>query len=297
MIDRCELMEAALESIPAGLALLDCEGRLAFGNRAAGRITGFLSLVTVTRPIPVGLEPLLLAHALNGAQEAPTVMRPERYALTRAQHRLGRELPLMMRTVILRDRLGTRVGSAVLFHLAESLDALLHGETREDTGLDAAQAEIEEQAKSAFEDFLSGMAPLGLLWFTVDQAHDLRKTHGAGACDTMIERIGRTLANGLHPAEELGRWGDDEFLVLSHEPTAERLAAHGQVLAGLARTSDFRWWGDRLSLTVSVGAALAMRSETLAQLFSRTQAAMLTSVHAGGSHITLAPEKGDFSPA
>ena len=40
--------------------------------------------------------------------------------------------------------------------------------------------------------------------------------------------------------------------MLSHEPTAERLAAHGQSLAGLARTSDFRWWGDKLSLTVSV---------------------------------------------
>jgi chemotaxis protein MotA len=29
------------------------------------------------------------------------------------------------------------------------------------------------------------------------------------------------------------------------------------VLAGLARTADFRWWGDRVSLTVSIGAAQA----------------------------------------
>jgi GGDEF domain-containing protein len=113
----------------------------------------------------------------------------------------------------------------------------------------------------------------------------------------MIERVERTLTNGLRPAEELGRWGDDEFMVLSHEPSASSLAAHAQVLAGLARTSDFRWWGDRLSLTVSIGAAQAVETESLPQLFERAQAAMLASVHEGGNHITLAPERSACSPS
>ena len=75
----------------------------------------------------------------------------------------------------------------------------------------------------------------------------------------------------MRPAEELGRWGDDEFLVISHEHTPEMLAAHAQALAGLARTADFRWWGDRVSLTVSIGAAQADLDETLAQLLERAQ--------------------------
>jgi hypothetical protein len=48
-------------------------------------------------------------------------------------------------------------------------------------------------------------------------------------------------------------------------PSASSLAAHAQVLAG--RISDFRWWGDRLSLTVSIGAAQAVEMESLPQLF------------------------------
>ena len=103
--------------------------------------------------------------------------------------------------------------------------------------------------------------------------------------------------HGLRPTEQMGRWGDDEFLVLSHERTAEMLAAHAQVLAGLARTTDFRWWGDRVSLTVSIGAAQADQDETLAQLLERAQAAMLTSIHAGGNHITLAPGRQACSPS
>jgi GGDEF domain-containing protein len=113
----------------------------------------------------------------------------------------------------------------------------------------------------------------------------------------MFEKVERTLANGLKPAEEMGQWGDDEFLVLSHERTAESLAAHAQTLAGLARTTDFRWWGDRVSLTVSIGAAQAEQGESLAQLLERAQAAMLSSVHLGGNHITPAMRRQPCLPS
>ena len=101
---------------------------------------------------------------------------------------------------------------------------------------------------------------------------------------------GKALAQGLRPAEEAGRWGDDEFLIISHERTAEMLAAHAQALAGMARTADFRWWGDRVSITVSIGAAQAChdRNEGLAQLLESAQNAMESSIHAGGNCITSA---------
>jgi GGDEF domain-containing protein len=51
--------------------------------------------------------------------------------------------------------------------------------------------------------------------------------------------VQRALAQGLRPAEEVGRWGDDEFLIISHERTPEMLAAHAQVLPG--------WPGRRIS--------------------------------------------------
>ena len=74
------------------------------------------------------------------------------------------------------------------------------------------------------------------------------------------------MANGLRPGEELGRWGEFELLIVSCERTPEMLAAHGRMLAGLARTADFRWWGDRVSLTVSIGAAQAGRERDIGAL-------------------------------
>jgi diguanylate cyclase (GGDEF)-like protein len=199
--------------------------------------------------------------------------------------------------MVLRNELDARIGRAIIFHPAESMDALPHGDHTDRTGVGASQADFEDRLSVLFDDFVHGGLPFGVLWITVDQAHDLRKTHGAGACEAMLEKVERALAHGLRPGEEFVRWGDDEFLVLSHERTAEMLVAHGQTLAGLARTADFRWWGDRTSLTVSIGAAQTDSDGTLVGLLERAKAAMLSSFHEGGNRITAAPGGNSCLPS
>ncbi len=193
-----------------------------------------------------------------------------------------------MRTRVLRDGLGTRIGSVVAFREAEPRDALPHGTVTPDSDAVDAQARVEERVEELFNDCKYRDLPFGLLWISVDQAEDLRKTHGTRACEAMLERVERRLTNGLRLNEEMGRWGDDEFLVIAYEPCGEVLEAHAQSLAGLARTADFRWWGDRVSLTVSIGAAHAERGESLSGLLERAQSALHSSMHEGGNHITLA---------
>ena len=53
------------------------------------------------------------------------------------------------------------------------------------------------------------------------------------------EDASERLPSGLKPAEEIGRWGDDEFLVLSHERNAAMLAAHAQTPGGLGAHDRF----------------------------------------------------------
>ena len=289
MGDRIELVEAALDILPHGIALLDEGGCIVFWNRAAESITGHATMDLLARPVPETLEPLL-CDALDESPEEDAVPETAHGVPARVRHKLGHDVPAIARTLVLRDGMGRRMGTAVVFHPAESLDALPRGECGEGSGVEKSQADLEDRIEEVFEDFTRAGVPFGILWITADQAHELRRTHGAGACEAMLEKIEHALLNGLRPAEELGRWGEDEFLVLSHERTPEMLAAHAQRLAGAARTADFRWWGDRISLTVSVGAAQANLNETLAQLLGRAQEAMVASIHEGGNHITLAPE-------
>jgi GGDEF domain-containing protein len=103
----------------------------------------------------------------------------------------------------------------------------------------------------------------------------------------------------LRPAEQVGRWGDNEFLIIAHERSTEMLAAHAQNLAGLARTADFRWWGDRISISVSIGAAQSLNSadESLMLLLERARTAVEASNQAGGNRATLAPERPACLPS
>ena len=289
MTDRTELVEAALESYPEGIALFDMEDHLVFWNRAAETLTGYSGGDVVGRSIPAALEALTICGDYEMDANAANSPRQARGALVHAQHKRGHDVPTMARKVVLRNGLGARIGTAAMFHPAEHTNALPHGETSQGAEVQQSQFELQDHLEAEYEAFLHEAVPFGVLWISVDQAQEMRKTHGARACEAMLETVERTLANGLRAGEEVGRWGDDEFLILSHERSGQVLASHGQTLAGLARTSDFHWWGDRMSLTVSVGVAEADVAETLPQFLARAQSAKLSSTYAGGNQVSLAP--------
>lgn len=290
MIDRTELLESAMDSVQEGIALFALNGEIVFWNQAAEETTGYPCIELMGREVPAGLKSLVPDNMSQSEWRPALGVRFSSGALLTAHHKLGHEVQIRARTRPLRDVLGERIGTAVVFHPAETLDALPRGTWGDDPELAAGQSDLEERLRSEFEACNGSSLPFGVLWIKVDQAEKLHKTHGSGACAAMTEKIEHALSAGLRPAEVLGRWGDDEFLVISHERTPEMLNAHGRVLVGLARTAEFKWWGDRVSLTVSIGAAQACNEadETLAALLERAQRAMETSSCNGGNCVTSA---------
>lgn len=281
--------------MPDGVAVFDRAGNVALWNAAAEAITGFSSEELPASSLPSDLDDLLRD---KGQAQKPFAGGTKRGTQFRTHHKLGHAVTVIARQLTLRDSMGEVLGRVVLFHPAERIDALPGGDDGAEQKSPANQIEFEERLNLEFEDFLDGVQPLGLMRVTVDQNHALRKTHGAAACQAMIEKVLHALASGLRPTEELGRWGEDDFLILAHERSPEMLARHAVKLAGLARTADFRWWGDRISLTVSIGAAQAQRSVPLAELLERTRKAMEASMRQGGNRVTCAPrDKEDDSSA
>ncbi len=290
MTDHSELLEAALHSRPDGIALLDIGGEVVFWNRAAELITGYNCVDVLARPIPALLGPLLSESALQENLPLGRVPPLATGALVHVRHKLGHTVPAIARRVELRNGIGERIGMAVVFHPSESLDALPDGEGGEQIREIQSRAELEERLQAEFDDFSQGGPPFGVLWIGIDQAEEMKKTHGMDACRVMLDKVRRAIARGLRPSEEMGDWGEGEFLVLAHERSQEMFLSHAQTLTGLARTADFRWWGDRISLTVSTGAAQACRrgDESVEQLLNRARHAMETSSHAGGNRTTVA---------
>ena len=290
--DRSELLESALDALAEGAAIADLDGKVVFWNGAAEIMTGYGACDVIGKTVRQIVERLVAGGIPQWVRMTDEESSRVNGNVIRIRHAFGYEFPVLARVLILRDGLGGRIGSEAVFHPADNIDALPHGESSDDVRICESQTQLEDRLARLHDDFDRGELPLGILWVTVDQAAELRRSHGSRACDAMLEAMERTLASGLKPIEEIGRWGADDFLVVSHEHNAPALAKHAQILAGLARTTEFRWWGDRISLTVSIGAAQAESGETLSALLERAQSAMLTSIRAGGNHISKAQGKG-----
>lgn len=280
--ERCELFEAALDTLGEGFALFDHDQRVVLWNREAASLTGFTAVQLVGRPLPEALQGLANPVGVNPNLDSG------HGGVVHLRHESMKDIAVQAQTRLLRDTLGRRLGMTVSFHLTRGLDALAQEDRTQSEQLRHSRADIEERLAAAYEAFLHKGDQLGILWISVDQGEQVKHTHGEQAFTGMLDVIERVLALGLHPNEFIGRWDESEFLILSHERTADQLAAHAFTLVGLARTADFRWWGDRISVTVSIGDAQAESREELPALLHRAKKAMQDSRHAGGNHVTHA---------
>jgi diguanylate cyclase (GGDEF)-like protein/PAS domain S-box-containing protein len=289
--DRAELLESALDTLGEAAGLSDLHGHVVFWNRAAEGITGYHTADVIGRRVRDLLELMVVGGSSQWVRTTELEASGDRGSMAHLRHALGYEIQVFARVITLRDGMGSRIGSAVLFHPADNIDSLPHGESNH-ARISESQMQLEDRLSRLHEDFDRGDLPLGVLWISVDQGPELRGSHGSRACEAMLESMERTLASGLKPTEEIGRWGVNDFLVLSHERNAAALLNHARMLAGLARTAEFRWWGDRISLTVSVGAAMAEQDESLSALLERAQSAMQTGIRAGGNQVSDSQGRG-----
>ncbi len=316
MRDCVTLLEATLELMEEGIAVLDPQSNVAHWNNMAAELTGYSAVEVLGRKCPENLFQINKEHqdqvaasllarrsaraqgirmhagffsqtpvALDKLAEKKNAVRP---TLVSIRHKLGHSVPGMLHKATLLDEQEVHIGEALMFYPVEEAAALPHGDSGEGAEIEAGQAEMEDRLAAAYHQWLTSGLPMSLLWIRVDQARTLRKTHGHEACEEMLHRVSDMLLRQKRPAETLGRWGDDEFLMISHEISQEVLLQHAQRLAGLARTVEFQWWGDRVELTISIGLAHATADAKLESLLERAQSAMRNSEFAGGNRVLQA---------
>jgi diguanylate cyclase (GGDEF)-like protein len=281
-----ELLEAALNHMEEAVVILDEQTNVLFWNKAATAFTGYPSQEVLAHPFPG------LYRISDSRPDRPAVSTPATHlgspTLVSMSHKLGHSLPGMLRRVTLQTALDEPFGEALLFYPIEELDPLPHRDSAYPLDVERSQADMQDRLEAAHHQWLTNRLPFGLLWITVDQAEALRISHGSDACEAMLRTVEQTLLRQMKPAEIIGRWGDNEFLVVAHERTPESLVEHAQRLAGVARTADFRWWGDRVELTVSIGISIAAEGLTLQSLLNNARSAMHAAIYAGGNQATEA---------
>ncbi len=283
MTCHVELLEATLNHIDEAIVVLDEQSNVLFWNKAATDFTGYSSQDVIAQPLP----DLYRVDPVSPDASAPAADAPLRsLTLVTLTHKLGHALPGMLRRLPLHSVLDQPSGQALFFYPIEAMDTPARSRSNHPIDVERTQANTQDRLEAAHHQWLTHRLPLALLWISIDQAEALRISHGSDACEAMLRTVERTLARQMQPAEIIGRWGEYEFLVIAHERSNDNLLEHAQRLVGIARTADFRWWGDRVELTASIGISVAAEGLTLQALLSNARTAMHSATYAGGNQVT-----------
>lgn len=288
-VEELEILRSALEGLDIGVYATDNRQRILYWNSAAEKISGFTRAEVLGRSCRDNLlmycgkdgEP----QCANGclAQNISEKGEPLVVALYLC-HRHGHRIPVYVKTVSLRDATGEIAGRIEYFWPSEA------GDQRRSQSI-AESCLSQEMLESRFRRVLtvsagSGVA-FGVLCLVVDQVEALRKSHGREACNAMLDVAEDTLHGGLHPSDISGRWGDNGFLVITHVRTAAALGHHGKMLCDLSRSSDFRWWGDKVRVTLSIGGSMVVPGESMEEVMARVDSALEKSKREGGNRVTM----------
>ncbi len=125
---------------------------------------------------------------------------------------------------------------------------------------------------------------LCLLFMDIDDFRRLNETRGYAASDRALKTLMAALKNILRPTDFLGRWGGDEFMVLTPQPAA----AARQLADALRDTARNGVFDRENAISLSVGVAEFSREMDVSAFVGAAYDAMTAAKKDGGDRTVLA---------
>jgi diguanylate cyclase (GGDEF)-like protein len=97
--------------------------------------------------------------------------------------------------------------------------------------------------------------PLSLVMFDIDHFKDVNDNFGHLAGDYVLKELATIVKTRLRPDDVLARYGGEEFSIILPETTLAGAAAIAEELRILVEEHVFEFEGERMKVTVSLGAA------------------------------------------
>ena len=295
MIDDLEIYRTVLQRLSAGVYFVDHGQHIVFWNRGAEQITGYLSQQVLGHHMAENF----LEHVDQENRQLEGADLPLNAALRDGKevekdgtirHKDGHPIRVRVRAFPLRDEFGKLLGAAEFIEPTEPLlwqddrknELALHGCMERSTGA-LTREYMETQLHEHLETFQRHAIPFSVLVMRVDHLEALKAKHGNGAVAAVMRVVAQSLLNCLRTPDLLGRWTETEYLVVAAEcgeTDAPRVAERLRRVVGAA---EAEWWGDRIKVTLSAGAAVIKSGDTAQTLVARAELGLRKAAEAGGN--------------
>jgi diguanylate cyclase (GGDEF)-like protein/PAS domain S-box-containing protein len=278
--DEFDVCRNILESLLTGVCVVDMQKRIVFWSDGAERITGRLRHEVIGRSC--------VQEALLHCQQSGCEFCSEECPIGRAikaahaveasgslHHKTGYEVSVRIRAIPVRNPHGSIIGAVETFDELEQSDAqsrekVLAGCFDDVTGL-VSRAQMNSHLRDAMAAFTERNVAMSVLRFRVEGLERFRAAFGPDAESSLLRVIAHSLASDIWRRDVVGRWANDEFLVILNGCNEESLPAVRERLRRMLANDAIEWWGERRSLRVSIGETTAQAGDTIESIMERAQ--------------------------
>ena len=120
------------------------------------------------------------------------------------------------------------------------------------------RAFLEEALDKELDHCRRRALPIGVVFLDLDHFKNINDTYGHQFGDEVLVRVAKTLKEGIRDEDVLARYGGEEFVLLVTQPSEKGLEAVAERLRSRVEALRSSADGKEVSVTVSVGASLAL---------------------------------------
>lgn len=278
-----EICRNILESLPTGVCVIDMQKKIVFWSDGAERITGHLRHEVIGQSCV--RQPLLhcdqpgcefcseecpLARAIKTAHPAE--------AAGFLHHKAGHEIPVNIRAVPIHNERGSIIGAVETFENLQSgpgpderdVPRQMPDFSDPVTGV-ASRAMMLSHLRDAMSRFINVHVPFAVLFFQVEGLAHFRASLGSEAASSLLRVVARTLENNVWMMDFVGRWSDDQFLVILGGCPEQALGRVRERVRRSLAGEGIEWWGERRSLPVSIGEAVVQPEDSVEMVLERAK--------------------------
>ena len=163
-------------------------------------------------------------------------------------HKSGYEVPVRIRAVPVHNPYGSIIGAVETFDELEQTDLhstekSLPGSVDDVTGV-ASRAQTKSLLCEALAAFNERQVAFVVLRLRLQALEHFRAAFGPDAASSLLRVVARSLVSDLWRTDVVGRWADDEFLVILNSRNDESLPLVRERLRRVLANDSIEWWGE-----------------------------------------------------
>ncbi|MFV7783391.1 GGDEF domain-containing protein [Shewanella marisflavi] len=149
------------------------------------------------------------------------------------------------------------------------------------------RAALEERMEQEFRNYQRHRHPLWVAVADIDHFKSINDNFGHSTGDKTLQVIAMALKNSLRESEFVARYGGEEFVLLIPDVSASDIEHLLNRVREKVKNIPFKFKNQRITVTVSIGAAQILENEQISETFERADAALYKAKHESRDRVII----------